>query len=125
MEKAHYSRSRKAYDRQRTSCSSEFENKKKYYKKLKESQIHFTLVSSELFNTYVNLFSLRGRVELALLPALPTRCIATTPETNMNKQYVNNKTGKNEKAITISILLSHRQNTKNLQLSFMPGIAFT
>lgn len=36
----------------------------------------FTCASSESFNTYVILFSLRGRVELFVFPALPTRCIA-------------------------------------------------
>lgn len=35
-----------------------------------------TFVSSEALRTYVNLFSLRGRFEPDVFPALPTRCIA-------------------------------------------------
>lgn len=45
----------------------------------------FTFVSSASLNTYVNLFSLRGRVELAVFPALPTRCIAETTRTKVRK----------------------------------------
>lgn len=60
------------------------------YKKTNIKLIHFpgkknritnndlTLLSSESFNTYVNLFSFRGRVELFVFPTLPTRCIAET-----------------------------------------------
>jgi hypothetical protein len=41
-----------------------------------------TFVSSESFNTYVNLFSLRGRVELFGFPTLPPWCIAETVAEN-------------------------------------------
>jgi len=45
-------------------------------KKTEQRNYEFTFVSSASFNTYDNLFSFGGRVELFMFPTLPTRCIA-------------------------------------------------
>lgn len=47
---------------------------------INEWKQNITFMSSASFSTYVNRFSFRGRVELDVLPALPTRCIAEMPD---------------------------------------------
>lgn len=72
-----------------------------FLKQIKYRNNEFTFVSSESFNTYVNLFSFRGRLELFVLPALPTRCIADT--ITMHKSHRINSIPRSELKKTIPI----------------------
>lgn len=78
----------------------------------------FTFVSSVSLNTYVNLFSLRGRVELAVFPALPTRCIAEA--TGNNEMNPKNELKKNHRTIRTQSCTKEKSHNQNQSSKVYP-----